>query len=116
MPSKVTAYLDNTCSMPTSEALNPTHSPCYFLGPDEEIGSFKATCFRTSTNISATPSPGDGSATTSPGLQSTPTNGGISRAGAIWKGWAGGCGCVELAIKVLMAMGAVDVVWGWGLL
>ncbi|KAF7502901.1 hypothetical protein GJ744_004939 [Endocarpon pusillum] len=114
----ITAYLDTTCSMPTSEALATTNSPCYFLGPEEHIGSFKASCSRTitSTNESTSHGHGDSNATPSPGLQSTPTNGGSSRVGAVSERWAGGGGWVEVAIKTLMAMGAMEVVWGWGML
>ncbi|ERF75675.1 hypothetical protein EPUS_08629 [Endocarpon pusillum Z07020] len=118
---KVTAYLDTTCSMPTSEALTSTDSLCYFLGPEEHIGSFKASCSRTitstSTNESASQGHGDGSAaTTSPGLQSTPTNGASSRVGPVLERWAGGGGWVEVEVKALMAIGAMEVVWGWGML
>ena len=106
--------------MPTSEALTTTKSPCYFLGPEEHIGSFKASCSRTitstNTNESAPHDQGDGSAATSPGLQSTSTNGGSSRVGAVLEGWAGGDGWVEVGIKALMAMGAMEVVCGWGML
>ncbi len=118
-PLQVTAYLDNTCSMPTSEALTSTNSPCYFLGPAEDIGSFKASCSRPSTSTGTgpndSPPPGqeEGSATTSPGLQSTPTNGGSSTARAVREGWARGSGrgWLEMGIKALMAMGAMEIVW-----
>lgn len=52
----VTAYLDSTCSMPTSQALTTTNSPCYFLGPSELIGSYRARCTTTTDNNNNPPS------------------------------------------------------------
>ena len=66
---KVTAYLDTTCSMPTSEPLTSTENPCYFLSPADLIGSFKAKC----SDTTAASNHDQHSATNSPGLQSTPT-------------------------------------------
>ncbi len=111
---QVTAYLDSTCSMPTSEALTTTKSPCYFLGPSNYIGSFKAKCSSTATNESSATAAEKGSSSTSPGLQSTPSNGagGLTASGAMGTGgrW------LEPGIRALMSMGAVEVAWGWDML
>jgi hypothetical protein len=117
---KVTAYLDTTCSMPTSEALSTKNSPCYFVSTADQIGSFKAKCSSsratTNNNNNATTTT-DGTddhhsgRTTSPGLQSTHTNG--ARALSPPALVVEGSGLVELGIRGLMAMGAIEAVWGW---
>jgi hypothetical protein len=93
--------------MATSEALTTTTSPCYFVAPTNLIGSFKAKCASSGTattnNSSATVGDHAGHAG-SPGLQSTPTN--AARSGQR-DGW------VDLSIRALMGMGAMEVVWGW---
>lgn len=145
--------------MPTSQALTTTNSPCYFLGPFDLIGSFRARCSTATTSTTevpvsstatstaeATPSvEGEGEAegeeggeedgvegetndeqtsdttsesetemATTPGLQSTPTSGAPSALSPPrnpeWYGW------VDVGIRALMAMGAVEVAWGWGML
>jgi hypothetical protein len=122
--------------MPTSEPLtqpsslsSSSKSPCYFLGPSDYIGSFKAKCSSgptttagnsNSNSNSSSPSSSSSTQTTSgpdghdpdaetasPGLQSGPTNGADQRERCSW---------VEVGIKALMAMGAVKAAWGWGML
>ena len=93
--------------MPTSSALTPETTPCYFLGPSDPIGSFKATCSDALASPSNPPSTdGDSenepAASASPGLQSGPAT---NDAGA-GPGWC----WVEMCTNALMAMGAVEVI------
>jgi hypothetical protein len=111
----VTSYLDSTCSMPTSNALTPQNSPCYFLGPSDVIGSLKATCpdaSRTSTASNNNSSADDAipltdDETTTPGLQrSPPSANGVCSHNSRDNGWW----WVEVGTKALMAMGAAEVI------
>lgn len=102
--------------MPTSSPLFPSLSdpqPCYYLGPRDIIGSYIATCSsgpsttdndNTSTTEEAGRGAGSASGGVSPGLQDSPRNG----AGTVDR-WME----MEVVIKALMAIGAVEVVWGF---
>lgn len=108
----VSAYLDSTCSMPTSPALTLTTSPCFFLGPADVLGSFEARC--------STPrDSNDATATSTPGLQSPPTSGAStlgSGLAAQTNEWKATGRWIDAVIRALVAMGAVEVVWVWGVL
>ncbi len=122
----VTAYLDSTCSMPTSTALTPQNNqPCYFLGPSDLIGSYKAACpdapspppsnNKTNNNNNNDSSADEFAATataatptSSPGLQRSPSSSSSSRGGA--RRMADPAWWVDIGTKALLAMGAVEVV------
>ena len=95
--------------MPTSDALTQQNNACYFLGPSDLIGSFKAACSDapsplSNSNNSSTDESTTATTTTSPGLQSGPSStSGVRRTtDPAW--W------VEIGTKALLAMGAVEVI------
>lgn len=123
IPPTVTAYLDNTCSMPTSRALTST-IPCYFLGPTDLIGSFEARCLdgATSTTSNSSTTPGEGpeggvhdqhqsgggeDVKSSAPLEDVPASGARPVVGALPGRW------MKLVVQALVSTGVAHVAWSF---